>query len=115
MIPAMLSRVGRPSRMLQPTSRSRASGASTVLRPRPAAQATAISPASIDTLVLVLGEALRLGYHDEHHRHPRRTASQIGDALGLARWNGLQLLQLGHAYMAGRQHRAIERMQRADR
>lgn len=74
-----------------------------------------LSAASIDTLVLVLGEALRLGYHDEHHHHPRRTASQIGDALGLARWNDLQQLQLGHAYMAGRQHRAIERMQRADR
>lgn len=74
-----------------------------------------LSVASIDTLVLVLGEALRLGYHDERHNHPRRTASQIGDALGLARWSGLQQLQLTNAYQAGREHRANERIRPTER
>ena len=74
-----------------------------------------LAAASIDLLVLVLGEAMRLGYHDERHGHPRRTANQIGDALGLARWNGLQQLQLCHAYKAGREHLAIERIQATGR
>jgi hypothetical protein len=59
--------------------------------------------------VVVLGEALRLGYDDARQNHPARTAELIADALGLARWNGLQQLQLRHAYMAGREHVATER------
>ena len=70
-----------------------------------------LATASIDLLVLVLGEVMRLGYLDERQGHPRRTANQIGDALGLARWNGLQQLQLGHAYKTGREHLAVERIQ----
>lgn len=69
-----------------------------------------LAAASIDILVLVLGEAMRLGYDDEGQGHPRRTANQIGDALGLVRWNDLQQLQLCHAYKAGREHLAIERI-----
>lgn len=69
-----------------------------------------MAAASIDTLVLVLGEAVRLGYHDARHHHPPRTANLIGDALGLVRWNGLQQLQLRHAYMAGREQCDIERI-----
>jgi hypothetical protein len=78
-------------------------------------QAVDLAAASIDVLVLVLGEAMRLGYHDERHGHPRRTAGQIGDALGLVRWNGLQQLQLCHAYKAGREHLAVERIQATGR
>lgn len=72
-----------------------------------------LAAASIDTLVIVLAEALRLGYHDEGHGHPQLTGNEIADSLGLARWNGLQQLQLRHAYKAGREHLAIERIQRA--
>jgi hypothetical protein len=75
-----------------------------------ATQGCDFAAASIDVLVLVLGEAMRLGYDDERQGLPRRTANQIGDALGLARWNGLQQLQLCHAYKAGREHLAVERI-----
>jgi hypothetical protein len=37
---------------------------------------------------------VRLGYHDARHNHPAHAASLIGDALGLALWNGLRQLQL---------------------
>ena len=70
-----------------------------------------LATASIDLLVLVLGEVMQLGYHDERQGHPRRTANQIGDALGLTRWNGLQQVQLCHAYKTGREHLAVERIQ----
>jgi hypothetical protein len=65
---------------------------------------------SLDTLVLVLGEAARLGYDDERRNYPQRTGNEIADALGLARWNGLQQLQLRHAYKAGREQIAVERI-----
>jgi hypothetical protein len=76
-----------------------------------ATQGCDLATASIDLLVLVLGEVTRLGYLDERQGHPRRTAHQIGDVLGLTRWNGLQQLQLCHAYKAGREHLAVERIQ----
>lgn len=63
-----------------------------------------LSAASLDTLVLVLGEAVRLGHDDARQNHPARTADAIADLLGLGRWNGAQLLQLQHAYIAGREH-----------
>jgi len=62
---------------------------------------------SLDTLLLVLGEASRLGYDDARQNHPTRTANAIADTLELAHCNGAQLLQLQHAYMAGREHLAI--------
>jgi hypothetical protein len=65
---------------------------------------------SLDTLVLVLGEAARLGYDDERRNHRRRTANEIADALKLSRWKGLQQLQLCHAYKAGREHFQVERI-----
>jgi hypothetical protein len=74
-----------------------------------------LAAASIDTLVVVLGEAIRLGYHDARQNHPTRTAGVIGDALGLKGWNGLQQLQLRHAYMAGREQVALEAIKREAR
>lgn len=68
-----------------------------------------LTVAPLDTLVLVLGEAVRLGYDDERQNHPPRTALSIADVLDLAHWNNTQLLQLRHAYLAGREHVAIAR------
>jgi hypothetical protein len=78
-------------------------------------QSCDLTAGSIDVLVSALGEAVRLGYHDALHNHPERTANLIGDALGLARWYVLQQLPLRHAYMAGREHVAVERIHRSAR
>jgi hypothetical protein len=69
-----------------------------------------LTGASLDTLVLVLGEAVRLDYGDARQNHPARIANPIADALCLAHWNDLQQLQLRYAYMAGREHVAAERI-----
>jgi hypothetical protein len=74
-----------------------------------------LAAASIDTLVVVLSEAIRLGYQDARHNHPPRAAGVIGDVLGLKCWNGLQQLQLRHAYMAGREQVALEAIKREAR
>lgn len=67
-----------------------------------------LAAASIDTLALALGEAMRLGYYDERHDLPQRAGHQVGDVLGLARWHSLQHLQLRQAYVAGREHYMVE-------
>ena len=65
--------------------------------------------APVDLLVTVIGHATRLGYHDGRTGAALRRGNGIADALGLARWTGLQQLQLRHAYMIGRQHAVAER------
>jgi hypothetical protein len=69
----------------------------------PATRGRDLVIASLDTLVAVIGEAVRLGHDDARSGHAQRTGSAIADVLRLARWNGLQQLQLRHAYTAGRE------------
>jgi hypothetical protein len=89
------------------TSRRHAEGRAYVPRCTPRCDLTV---ASLDTLVLVLGEAVRLGYDDARQSGPTRTALSIADVLDLAHWKSTQLLQLRHAYIAGREHVAVARI-----
>lgn len=65
---------------------------------------------SLDTLVLVLGEAARLGYDDERRGHPQRTGNEIADALGWRAGTACSSCKLRHAYKAGREQIAVERI-----
>lgn len=78
-------------------------------------QGVDMAAGSIDTLVTILSEAVRLGYHDARHHYGSRPAALIADTLGLVHWNGLQQLQLRHAYFAGREQANLERARATDR
>lgn len=65
--------------------------------------------AALGLLIAVVSEATRLGYDDGRAGAAVRRGNAVADALGLARWTGLQQLQLHHAYRIGRQHAVAER------
>ena len=70
--------------------------------------------ASLGLLIAVVSEATRLGYDDGHVGAAIRRGNGIAEALGLARWTGLQQLQLRHAYLIGRQHAVAERKRKGE-
>jgi hypothetical protein len=70
--------------------------------------------ASLGLLIAVVSEATRLGYDDGSAGAAIRRGNGIAEALGLARWTGLQQLQLRHAYLIGRQHAVAERKRQGE-
>jgi hypothetical protein len=70
--------------------------------------------APVGLLLAVVSEATRLGYDDGCTGAAARRGNGIAEMLGLARWTGLQQLQLRQAYVIGRHHAVAERKRKGE-